>query len=112
VKPPEFNPFQADEQASNAFIRGDQVTPIERIRAEVEGMRKEHVKDPALSHRICNQEQCYSAWPCPTLRLAEDKLKLAEALALLPCDCPLGHMVDAEFCPYGRAERVLAEVAR
>jgi hypothetical protein len=63
------------------------VSAIEQIRAEVEEVRKEHRnKDSHLytsGHGYCpvclwkGKIGARERWPCPTLRLAEDKLKLA-----------------------------------
>lgn len=59
-----------------------QPSSIEKIRAEVEGIRKEHSGGqdayPFQERMICHD--CHQLWPCEALRLAEDKLRLAEAL--------------------------------
>jgi hypothetical protein len=99
------------------------MTDIEKIRAEVEQVRREHVVLPGHYPPFCyfcshSQESGY-LWPCPTLRLAEDKLKLAEALDDLvkvvaqlegveipyPLAIPIGVRLKV-------AERALSEVAR
>ena len=78
------------------------MTSIEKIRAEVEGIRKEHQHYEGEDVKIgplCGSIDCASVWPCPTLRLAEDKLRLAE-------------WIEASDSPSELIERVLAEVAR
>lgn len=79
------------------------MTPIERIRAEVEKMRRAHAKrhpddswcDPRTS-------------PDLLLKLSEDKLKLAEALVQIQADC--GGGCDCANCV--RAGQTLSEVAQ
>jgi hypothetical protein len=79
----------------------DKARPIERIRAKVEQVQKEHVelssddrfrREIAMGNykasfgftaHIFGPCKCGGSWPCPTLCLAEDKLKLAEALDAL-----------------------------
>jgi len=74
---------------------------IEKIRAEVRRVREEHVEGAIkeLCRGCCNN----MIWPCPTLRLAEKVLKLAEALEKI--------RGGAWDWPSELAKRVLAEVA-
>jgi hypothetical protein len=73
---------------------------IEKIRAEVAKVREEHVRYGATTH--CAADYCNYYWPCPTLRLAGDKLKLAEALAKLgdtdPNICGCDDHSDGSSC--------------
>jgi len=86
------------------------MTDIERIRAEVKEVRKEHVHHEGEDVKIgplCGALDCAAIWPCPTLRLAEDKLKLAEAVAET-----IGFLRSAGYdhaC--AKIERVLSEVS-
>jgi len=85
---------------------------IETIRAEVQKVREGHV--PVIEKRhsmlppgpetftLCSHCGNGSDFPCPTLLLAEDKLKLAEAIADVLLD---GHGLD-------ELERVLESVSR
>ena len=74
------------------------MNPIEKIRAEVEAVRKEHQPCSGLSDCI------KGATPCRDRTYAEDKLKLAEALEAI-----IGSHAHNCTC---LAHRVLAEVAR
>lgn len=67
------------------------MTDLEKIRAEVEAVKRVYPSHPASV-------------------LAEDKLKLAEALALVPHW--RSHRVDPALCEGCLAEKALAEVAR
>lgn len=71
------------------------MTPIEKIRAEVEEVRLVHLSDIEIPD-FCD---CGNYLPCVTLRFAEDKLKLAEFLA-------------GEYWSATQAHALLAEVAR
>jgi hypothetical protein len=73
-------------------------TPIEKIRAEVERVRKQAAVMKAFSAKS-------------GLRCAEDKLKLAEALVQVRSQCG-GHADEFSGSVWRIAERVLAEVSR
>lgn len=62
-------------------------TSIERIREQVARVREEHCNGrPNLAAEVGYCNGCVRAgaaptsWPCPTIKLAENNLKLAEAL--------------------------------
>jgi hypothetical protein len=63
----------------------DKARPIERIRAEVERVQAKHPsRNTPARGAVCSpcdaETDSTVLWPCPTLLLAQDKLKLAEAL--------------------------------
>jgi len=102
----------------------DKARPIERIRAEVEQVRMAHrfERTGAVSGRLpycsgVDSHLCNGRVPCPTLCLAEDKLKLAEALDKLhrSVDTVRGDL-DAQFPALAkawiRAGSTLEEVSR
>ena len=80
------------------------MSDIERIRAEVEDVRRAHFYS-GVEH-VCDPRD--ETWGCTALRLAEDKLKLAEALE----EVIEGHGSKARsLALLPMIKRVLAEVA-
>lgn len=105
-------------------------TSIDKIREQVVRVREEHRSDnhPQLPYCSCDpgtKDGSLIPWPCQTLRLAEDKLKLAEALENVRqtaqdwCidshggrHASVGHeLICSAIRQEIRAERILAEVA-
>ena len=84
----------------------DDMTSIEKIRAQVEEVRREHhaVHESLGAYDFCNKDE--ANWPCPTLRLAEKVLKLAQFVDNIRTGKYLSQRDDVEV-----AERVLAECA-
>lgn len=87
-------------------------TSIDKLRAEVEAVRKEHRQSDYADEcvdggQLCESLDCPCVWPCPTLKLAERMLKLAEALHEMTTNP--SQSCGSTCVP--KAERVLADVA-
>ena len=86
---------------------------IEKIRAEVEEVRREHGHidgEEVVEGDLCAAAECAYIWPCPALRLAEKYLKVAEALVPLlgaPWPDDLGLLIQAFGGTQERRDRAM-----
>jgi chorismate mutase len=102
------------------------MSDIEKIRAEVAKVREEHYRVEGYADYCGASHAPGTLWPCRFLQLAEDKLKLAEAIAEFRAkagfhlsdhtfDSTVSHCLRCEesyTIEEERIERVLSEVAR